>query len=126
VYFENVGGKVFRAVLPLLNNKARIPVCGLISMYNDIAKPADGAAAQALMRTILIKSLSVRGFIVSDLYPGRTAEMILALSGWLREGKLKYREDVVPGLENAPRAFIGLLEGKNFGKLIIEVSAKGA
>jgi NADPH-dependent curcumin reductase CurA len=126
VYFENVGGKVFRAVLPLLNNKARIPVCGLISMYNDIAKPAEGAAAQALMRTILIKSLNVRGFIVSDLYPGRTAEMLMALSGWLREGKLKYREDVVRGLENAPRAFIGLLEGKNFGKLIIEVSGKAA
>jgi hypothetical protein len=95
-------------------------------MYNDVAKAADGAAAQALMRTILIKSLSVRGFIVSDLYPGRTAEMLMALSGWLREGKLKYREDVVQGLENAPRAFIGLLEGKNFGKLIVEISAKGA
>jgi len=125
VYFENVGGKVFRAVLPLLNDKARVVVCGLISSYNEIGKPDGGEAAQTLMRTILVKSLTVRGFIVSDLYPGRTGEILTAINGWLREGKLKYREDVVSGLENAPKAFLGLLEGRNFGKLIVEVSGAG-
>jgi NADPH-dependent curcumin reductase CurA len=125
VYFENVGGKVFRAVLPLLNNRARVPVCGLISTYNDSSTSVDGPTAQTLMRSILVKSLTVRGFIVSDLYMGRTAEMLTAMSGWLREGKLKYREDRVRGLENAPRAFLGLLDGKNFGKLVVEVSEIG-
>jgi NADPH-dependent curcumin reductase len=124
VYFENVGGKVFRAVLPLLNAHARIPVCGLISQYDEAPKPAQGESVQSLMVTILVKRISMRGFIISDGFDHRRAEFLAAMGGWLREGKIKYREDVVHGLENAPSAFIGLLKGRNFGKLLVEVSTK--
>jgi NADPH-dependent curcumin reductase CurA len=122
VYFENVGGKVFRTVVPLLNPFARIPVCGLISAYNEPTQPADGGFAQALMRAVLVKRLTLRGFIFSDAYEHRRSEFLSALGGWVREGKVKYREDVVRGLENAPGAFLGLLEGRNFGKLVIDVA----
>jgi len=121
VYFENVGGKVFRAVVPLLNAHSRIPLCGLISLYNDARGSPDGETAQSFLRTVLIKRITVRGFIVSDTYAQRSAEVLAALESWLREGRIKYREDVVRGLENAPSAFIGLMEGRNFGKLIVDV-----
>jgi NADPH-dependent curcumin reductase CurA len=123
VYYENVGGKVFNAVLPLLNAHARIPVCGLISQYNE-APPAAGAnALPALMRQILVKRLAVRGFIISDGFEHRRPDFLDSMSRWLEEGKIKYREDVVEGLENAPSAFLGLLAGRNFGKLVVRVSA---
>ena len=121
VYFENVGGKVFDAVLPLLNVHARIPVCGLISLYGEAGKPA-GDSAQAFMRTVLVKRLAVRGFIVSDSYAARSAQILRQIGTWLQQGRINYREDIVRGLENAPRAFLGLLEGRNFGKLVVEVS----
>jgi NADPH-dependent curcumin reductase CurA len=121
VYFENVGGAVFEAVFPLLNPFARIPVCGLISMYNA-ASPSPGLTLLPhLMRTILIKRLTLRGFIVSD-FSGRHGDFIRDVSAWVREGRIKYREDVVEGLENAPRALIGLLRGENFGKLLVRVA----
>jgi len=123
VYYENVGGKVFRAVLPLLNAHARIPVCGLISQYNEAPQPTDGESVPALMRAILVKRISLRGFIISDGYGHRRGEFLEAMSSWLREGKIKYREDVVQGLENAPSAFLGLLAGRNFGKLVVKVGA---
>jgi NADPH-dependent curcumin reductase len=122
VYFENVGGKVFQAVLPLLNAHARIAVCGLISQYNE--KPSDGAPVQALMRSILVKRISMRGFISSDGFEHRRAEFLETMSAWLRAGKIRYREDVVQGLENAPGAFLGLLAGRNFGKLIVKVGER--
>ena len=121
VYFENVGGMVFRTIVPLLNPFARIPVCGLISAYNEPQQPADGEFVQALMRAVLVKRLTLRGFIFSDAYEGRLDEFLTALGGWVREGRIKYREDVVRGLENAPGAFLGLLEGRNFGKLVVDV-----
>lgn len=121
VYFENVGGKVFRAVLPLINAHARIPVCGLISQYNEAPEPPQGESVRALMRTILVKRISMRGFIISDGYEQRRAEFLTSMNSWLREGKIKYREDVVQGLENAPSAFLGLLAGRNFGKLVVQV-----
>ena len=121
VYFENVGGTVFRTVVPLLNPFARIPVCGLISAYNEPKPPADGEFVQALMRAVLVKRLTLRGFIFSDAYGQRLGEFRTALGGWVREGRIKYREDVVRGLENAPGAFLGLLEGRNFGKLVVDV-----
>jgi NADPH-dependent curcumin reductase CurA len=120
VYFENVGGAVFRTIVPLLNPFARIPVCGLISAYNEPTPPADGEFVQALMRAVLVKRLTLRGFIFSDEFEHRLDEFLTALGG-LREGRIKYREDVVRGLENAPRAFLGLLEGRNFGKLVVDV-----
>jgi NADPH-dependent curcumin reductase CurA len=125
VYFENVGGNVFRTVVPLLNPFARIPVCGLISAYNEPPQPADGEFVQALMRAVLVKRLTLRGFIFSDEYGHRLDEFLSVLGGWVREGKIKYREDVVRGLENAPGAFLGLLEGRNFGKLVVDVGGAG-
>jgi NADPH-dependent curcumin reductase len=124
VYFENVGGKVFRAVLPLINAHARIPVCGLISQYDEAPQPLQGDSVQALMRTILVKRITLRGFIISDGYDHRRAEFLETMSSWLRDGKIKYREDVVHGLKNAPSAFLGLLAGRNFGKLVVKVGAE--
>jgi hypothetical protein len=122
VYFENVGGMVFRSVVPLLNPFARIPVCGLISAYDEPQQAGDGEFVAALMRAVLVKRLTLRGFIFSDDYRQRLDEFLTALRGWVREGRLKYREDVVHGLENAPGAFLGLLEGRNFGKLVVDVA----
>jgi NADPH-dependent curcumin reductase CurA len=121
VYYENVGGKVFRAVLGLLKPHARIPVCGLISQYNEPPQAAQRETVQALMRAILVKRITMRGFIISDGFAHRRAEFLEAMGGWLREGKVKYREDVVEGLENAPNAFLGLLAGRNFGKLVVRI-----
>jgi len=126
VYFENVGGKVLRAVVPLLNPFARVPVCGIISAYNAAPQAADEGFAQALMRAVLVKRLTLRGFIFSDEYRDRRSEFLAALGGWVRSGRIKYREDVVRGLENAPGAFLGLLEGRNFGKLVVDVGGVGA
>jgi NADPH-dependent curcumin reductase len=121
VYFENVGGAVFEAVFPLLNPFARIPVCGLISMYNATSLSAGPILLPHLMRAILTKRLTFRGFIVSD-FSARHGDFISDVSAWVREGRIKYREDVVEGLENAPRALIGLLRGENFGKLLVRVA----
>ncbi|WP_426192087.1 NADP-dependent oxidoreductase [Massilia sp. DWR3-1-1] len=122
VYFENVGGAVFDAVLPLLNTKARVPVCGLIANYNATALPDGPDRLGLLTRTILTKRLRMQGFIIFDDYGARFGEFHAQMSAWLRDGKIKFREDIVDGLEHAPRAFGGLLEGKNFGKLIIRVA----
>jgi NADPH-dependent curcumin reductase CurA len=121
VYFENVGGAVFDAVLPLLNNFARIPVCGLIAHYNATGLPAGPDRVPLLMRDILVKRLTFRGFIVWD-FAAQYPDFLADVSGWLREGRIKYREDITDGLENAPRELIGLLGGENFGKKIIRVS----
>lgn len=120
VYFENVGGEVFEAVFPLLNPFARIPVCGLISAYNETQLALGAVSVPILMRAILAKRLTFRGFIVSD-FASQRQEFLEAVSGWIKEGKIKYLEDVVDGLENAPKAFQGLLKGENFGKLIVRV-----
>jgi NADPH-dependent curcumin reductase CurA len=120
VYFENVGGAVAEAVFPLLNDFARIPVCGLIAHYNN--EPAEGLdRLPGFMRAVLRKSLTVRGFIQREFVDQRP-DFLAEASAWIADGRLKFREDIVDGLENAPEAFIGLLQGKNFGKLIIHVS----
>ncbi|MDF7809369.1 NADP-dependent oxidoreductase [Pontiellaceae bacterium B12219] len=121
VYFENVGGKVFDAVLPLLNTQARIPLCGLIAHYNDTELPPGPDRLSLLMSTILVKRITMRGFIIFDDYAPRYPEFAAEMTEWVKEGKIKIREDIVQGLENAPEAFIGLLEGKNAGKLVIQV-----
>jgi hypothetical protein len=115
IYFENVGGAVFDAVLPLLNNFARVPVCGLIAQYNATGLPKGLNRVPLLMRDILVKRLTFRGFIVFD-YASQIPDFISDMSGWLRAGRVKYREDITDGLENAPRELIGLLKGENFGK----------
>ncbi len=122
VYFENVGGKVFQAVLPLLNARARIPLCGLISHYNKTAKAEEAHSLSAAMRTFLVKRITVRGFIIFDDYGHRLPEFLNAMQIWLHSGQIKYREDVVTGIDRAAQAFLGLLEGHNFGKLIVKVS----
>jgi NADPH-dependent curcumin reductase CurA len=123
VYFENVGGAVWEAVFPLLNDFARVPVCGLIAHYNDTALSPGPNMTPALMRAVLTKRLTIRGFIVRD-FAAQAAEFERDMAQWLREGKIKYREDVVEGLQNAPQAFIGLLQGKNFGKLLVRVASE--
>ncbi len=122
IYFENVGGKVFDAVLPLLKPKARIPVCGLIAQYNATEAPSGPDRMPLLQRTLLTKRVRMQGFIVFDDYGDRHAEFFKAMAPWVREGKMKFREDLVDGLEQAPEAFIGLLEGRNFGKLVVRVA----
>ncbi|MFC4605629.1 NADP-dependent oxidoreductase [Rhodococcus kronopolitis] len=121
VYFENVGGAVWDAVLPLLNTYARVPVCGLISQYNRTSRPEGPDRAPALMSAILTRSLTIRGFIQSEFVGTRYADFIGEMSEWVHQGRVQYREDIVNGLENAPAAFIGMLEGRNFGKLIVNV-----
>ena len=123
VYFENVSGAVFEAVFPLLNQFARIPVCGLISMYNATSASAGAILLPHLMRAILTKRLTICGFIVFDFYD-RQENFIHDVAAWVSEGRIKYREDVVEGLENAPRALIGLLRGENFGKLLVRVASR--
>jgi len=122
VYFENVGGAVFEAVFPLLNVHARVPLCGLIAQYNGVAPNANLLAT--LPRTLLTKRMRMQGFIIFDYYQraGYYAEFFREMSAWFAAGKMKYREDVVAGLENAPQAFMGLLEGKNFGKLVVKLT----
>jgi NADPH-dependent curcumin reductase len=123
IYFENVGGSVFEAVLPLMNPFGRIPVCGLIAHYNATELPPGPNRVPLLMRFILSKRLSVRGFIVTD-FSDQRPQFEKDIAQWLREGKVKYREDVVDGLENAVAAFKGLFHGRNFGKLIVRVAAE--
>src|SRR4051794_7298755 len=119
VYFENVGGEVFEAVFPLLNAFARIPVCGLIAHYNATEVPVPKWAS-SLMRNVLTKRLTIRGFIVSD-FAARHADFLRDMSQWLRDGKIKHREFITEGLDSAPAAFMGLLKGANFGKQLVRV-----
>jgi NADPH-dependent curcumin reductase CurA len=122
VYFENVGGRVWDHVLPRLNTYARVPVCGLVSTYNG-AGPDDGSASTGvLMATILRKSITLRGFIQTEFIDTHYTRFLEEASAWVRDGILRYREDVVDGLANAPAAFLGMLRGENFGKLIVRVA----
>lgn len=120
VYFENVGGAVLEAVLPLLNNFARIPVCGLIAYYNLQANTGSDFAPKLLLNT-LAKRLKIQGFINGD-DQSAYMDFIKEMAEWYKAGKIKYREDIIQGLARAPEAFIGLLQGKNFGKLIVQVA----
>jgi len=123
VYFESVGGAVFDAVLPLFNLGARVPVCGLIAHYNATGLPEGPDHLPLLMRALLTKRIKMQGFIIFDYNP-RFNEFFREMSAWCRDGMVKAREDIVDDLENAPRALIGLLEGKNFGKLVVRVASQ--
>jgi NADPH-dependent curcumin reductase len=123
VYFENIGGTVWQAVLPLLNKYARVPLSGLIAQYNGPG-PAEGTdRLPATMREILSKSLTLRGFINSEFAGQYYGDFLHEVGAGISDGRIRYREDIVDGLENAPEAFIGMLDGRNFGKLIIRVGA---
>jgi NADPH-dependent curcumin reductase CurA len=120
IYFENVGGKVFEAVLPLMNRFGRIPVCGMISGYNATGLPDGPDRFPLFWSTVLVKHLTASGFIISnhfDLFPAFLNEVVPMLA----DGRVAYLEDIAEGLENAPRTFMGLLEGKNVGKQIVKL-----
>jgi len=117
IYFDNVGGDISDSVISLINKFARIPLCGQISLYND----EQVSMGPRLQPRLLTFSASMQGFIVHN-YENRFDEGICQLANWLKEKKLKYAENVVEGLENAPTAFIGLFAGDNLGKQIVKVS----
>jgi len=115
IYFDNTAGTILEAVLRRINLHARIPLVGLIEQYN-----ATGDPVGPNLRPLLVNRALIEGFLFLD-HLAHTKQFLADVGGWLREGKLRYREDVVDGLENAPRALIGMLRGENFGKLIVRV-----
>jgi NADPH-dependent curcumin reductase len=125
VYFENVGGHVWSAVLPLLNNFARVPVCGQVAHTSESGLPDGPDRTPLIMRAVLSKRLTLQGFIVSD-FADQSEAFQRDMQTWIGDGGIKYREDIVDGLENAPAAFIGLLKGENFGKRMIRVTPEVA
>lgn len=121
IYFENVGGKVFDAVLPLLNTSARIPVCGLVSQYNATELPDGPDRLPLLAGTLLKKRARMQGFIIFNDYGSHFGEFREQMNKWLAQGQIHYKEQRVEGFENAPNMLKALLQGRNFGKLVIEV-----
>jgi NADPH-dependent curcumin reductase len=121
VYFENVGGKVWDAVLPRMNEFGRIPLCGLVSGYNATSLPEGPNRVPVLMGTVLQKSLTMRGFIVRE-FQDQMAQFRRDMSEWIDAGKVKYREDITDGLDHTVDTFIGMLRGENFGKVVIKVA----
>jgi NADPH-dependent curcumin reductase len=119
IYFENVGGPIFDTVLTRMNPFGRIPVCGMISQYNALEP-----YGVKHFRSVLMNRLKVQGFIVSD-HLARWPAALKVLGQGVREGRIKYRESIVQGLESAPAAFIGLLAGKNFGKQLVKLISNG-
>jgi NADPH-dependent curcumin reductase CurA len=117
VYFDNVGGTITDAVFMQINPFARLSICGQISQYNN-AKPEMGPR---LLGMLIVAKAKAQGFIVTDYMP-RFGEALAEMSDWYREGKLKYREDIVEGFENLPKAFIGLFHGENIGKRMVKVT----
>ncbi|RIK89038.1 MAG: NADP-dependent oxidoreductase [Hyphomicrobiales bacterium] len=122
VYFENVGGAVFDAVLPLMNVHGRIPLCGLVAAYNATSLPQGPDRMPLLQRALLVKRIRMQGFIISDHYASDYAAFAREMGEWVAQGRVKIREDMVEGLENAPRAFAGMLEGENFGKVVVKIA----
>jgi NADPH-dependent curcumin reductase CurA len=123
VYFENIGGAIWQAVLPLLNKFARVPISGLIAQYNGVG-PSDGTdRLPATMREILSKSLTLRGFIYYEFAEQHYAEFLREVGAGIADSRIRYREDIVDHLEKAPEAFIGMLDGHNFGKAIVRVAS---
>lgn len=121
IYFENVGGRVFDAVMELVNDFARIPVCGRIAHYNQTSLPEGPDRLVPFMGKILVKRLMFRGFIQSD-HLEHLNDFRRDMSQWIREGKIRYQEDIVDGFENTVSAFQGLLQGKNRGKMLVRVA----
>jgi NADPH-dependent curcumin reductase CurA len=117
VYFDNVGGDVSDAVLRNLNFFARVALCGSISQYNATTPPM----GPRLLGTFVGKRVRAQGFIVTD-FANRYEPALRQMGEWIKAGKLRYREDIVEGIDKAPRAFIGLLRGENFGKLLIKLA----
>jgi NADPH-dependent curcumin reductase CurA len=125
VYFENVGGTVFRAVADRLNDHARMPVCGVVSTYNQIGLPTTPDWTDQFLRLILAKRLRVEGFVQTDFYDAEYAEFRAACVPWLREGRLRYRESVTDGLASAPGAMRRMLTGESIGKSLVRLGVVG-
>jgi NADPH-dependent curcumin reductase CurA len=117
IYFDNVGGEILDTVLTRINMKARIIICGAISQYNNTA-PVKGPANYL---SLLVNRARMEGIVVFDYAP-RYGEAVAQMSAWMKDGSFKSREDIVKGLDNFPRALLMLFEGKNFGKLVLEVA----
>jgi NADPH-dependent curcumin reductase CurA len=118
IYFDNVGGEITDAAIRLLNIRARVAVCGQISQYNSDKQEM----GPRWLGQLIAKQAKVEGFLVTQ-FAERYEEGYRQLLSWLREKKIKYREDVVEGLENAPKAFIGMLEGRNIGKQLVKIAS---
>ncbi len=116
IYFDNVGGEISDAVIPLLNDNSRIPLCGQIALYNEARIPT----GPRLQPYLLTHRTLLKGFIIHD-FESRFDEALQQLTAWLKERKLKYSEHIVEGLENAPKAFLGLFKGENIGKQLVKL-----
>jgi NADPH-dependent curcumin reductase len=121
VYFENVGGATLAAVMPLMNIGARMPVCGLVAWYNLDQLPAGVDRTPQFLTQVLKRRIKVQGFIIFDHFK-RMPEFYKDMSAWVKEGTVRYREEIIENLESAPQGLIGLLRGENFGKLVVRVS----
>src|SRR5882757_4461337 len=122
VYFENVGGAVWEAVLPLFNRFARVPLCGLIAQYNAVSQAAESDRLAETMRVMLTKNITLRGFFNTEFVEGHYPEFLRVVSNGIADGRIKYRENVTEGLERAPEAFLGMLRGQNLGKALVKVA----
>ena len=125
IYFENVGGDTLLAVIPLMNVHARIAICGMIAWYNLGGMGLAGGEGKdnlpKIWRTILVNRIKTQGFIISDHFD-ELPDFLKEVSAYIRDGKVKFRETVAEGIENAPKAFMSLLKGGNFGKQLVRVS----
>ncbi len=122
VYFENVGGEIFQAVLPLLNQNARIPVCGLIAHYNDTELPPGPDRIPLLMRQVLTRRLLVQGFLIFDHFATGREAFVAQMSRWVEQSRITVHETFLTGLHSAPQGLIDLLAGRHLGKVIVRVS----
>jgi NADPH-dependent curcumin reductase CurA len=122
VYFENVGGEIFQAVLPLLNQNARIPVCGLIAHYNDTELPPGPDRSPLLMRQVLTRRLLVQGFLIFDHFATGREAFVAQMSRWVEQNRITVHETFLTGLHSAPQGLIDLLAGRHLGKVIVRVS----
>ena len=116
VYFDNVGGDHLEAAISSMRPHGRVAICGMIAQYNDTEPPA----APRNLALLIGKRLTLRGFLVSD-HGDLRDQFVADMSGWLRDGQLRYDETVVDGIENAPEAFLGLLRGENLGKMLVRL-----
>jgi len=118
VYFENVGGAHLDAALPRMNPLGRIPVCGMISAYNNFGSISEGVTT---LSNLIYNRIRMQGFVVYEFEPLR-AQFLTDMKRWMKEGKIKYRETMVDALEHAPEALIGLFKGENIGKMIVRLA----
>ena len=119
IYFENVGGRHLQAALAVMNMHGRIPLCGMISQYNDV-EPTPGPTN---LSSAIGKRIRLQGFIVTD-FMARNAEFYRDMRQWISEGKIRWEETIIEGLENAPKAFISLFTGEKLGKVIVKVASE--